>query len=187
MNDDEPASLGLDPRSVANLILSVRDRPTTNLELQKILYFVHGVHLTRTRTPLVSGYFEAWTHGPVHTAVYSAFKQFGAQPITSFARKKDLRTGEVIEVRPPTARVVRRLTRQTIDALDDLTAGQLVAMSHAKNGPWDHVFGRTKNERMLGLRISNELILERFRYHHLSARRLTHVEEPSEDTPLTYY
>ena len=187
MTQSSALNEGLDPRSVANLILALREKPTTNLELQKLLYFVHGTYLTRTKAPLVSGYFEAWTHGPVHTAAYSAFKKFGAAPISIRAVKKDLRTGKTTEVPEPDDRVVRRLIRQSIDALGDLSAGQLVTMSHARDGPWDAVFSRSKSETMLGLRISNELILERFKNHRMSACQLNEVDEPDEDTPLTYH
>jgi len=57
-----------DPRAIANLMLDEADRrgwKITNLALQKLLYFAHGIHLTKTKEPLVSGYFEAWQYGPV--------------------------------------------------------------------------------------------------------------------------
>ena len=77
----------LDPRSFANLMLDEGDRlgiELTNLALQKLLYFAHGIFLNESRgKPLVSGYFEAWQHGPVRPAAYKAFKGAGARPITS--------------------------------------------------------------------------------------------------------
>ena len=62
-----------DPRSIANLLLDEADRLAiniTNLSLQKLLYFAHGLSLIEDGKPLVSGYFEAWQHGPVHPLVY---------------------------------------------------------------------------------------------------------------------
>lgn len=71
-----------DPRSICNLMLDeANDVPITNLALQKLLYFVHGLHLIERKSPLVMGYFEAWQHGPVHPAAYSAFKAAGKSPI----------------------------------------------------------------------------------------------------------
>lgn len=181
------APITYDPRSIANLILSVVHHPISNLELQKLLYFVHGAYMVRNKEPLVSGYFEAWTHGPVHPAVYSSFKEFGAEPITSRAMKKDIRTGELSEIPLPNDRDIIKLTRKVVDSLEDMTAGQLVKLSHARKGPWDVVFRRSKNEQMLGLRISNELIRERYRNHWFAADELDEVDEPTEDTPLAYY
>jgi uncharacterized phage-associated protein len=65
-----------DPRVVANAIIdraAQEGQPVTHIALQKLLYFAHGLFLLRHRKPLVSGYFEAWTYGPVHPAVYGAF------------------------------------------------------------------------------------------------------------------
>ena len=67
--------MSYDPRVVANLILDIRDElnlETTNLELQKLLYFSHAFSLNRFDVPLVSGFFEAWKNGPVNPAVYLA-------------------------------------------------------------------------------------------------------------------
>ena len=176
-----------DPRAVANLILDVIHRPVTNLALQKLLYFLHGAYLLRSKKALVTGYFEAWTYGPVHPAVYSAFKEFEGTGITSRATKKDLRTGEISEIQAPIEPELLKFTRKTIHSLEDLTAGQLVTLSHARDGPWDMVYKRSKNEHMLGLRISNEAIRDRYKNHWFSADRLEMVDEPTEDTPLTYH
>ncbi|WP_443025544.1 type VI toxin-antitoxin system SocA family antitoxin [Sphingomonas sp. PB4P5] len=184
LDDDGSAT---DPRSVANLILKTAGRPLSNLELQKLLYFAHAAYIMRNKKALVSGYFEAWTYGPVHPAVYSSFKSSGSEPITTLAQKKDIRTGEITEIDVPTDPEIVSVVRKTVHSLGDMTPGQLVKLSHAKDGAWDVVYARSKNERMLGLRISNELIRERYRNHWLSADKLNHVEEPSEDTPLTYH
>jgi uncharacterized phage-associated protein len=123
----------------------------------------------------------------VHPGVYSAFKEHGASQITVPAKKKDLRTGEILSIPLPTHPEVVRIARLTVDGFGDLTAGQLVRLSHARDGPWDEVFKRSKHEKMLGLRISNKLISDRFKYHRLTACKLDEVEEPGEDTPLAYH
>lgn len=176
-----------DPRSIANLILGVIHSPPTHLSLQKLLYFVHGAYLLRKKKPLVSGYFEAWNYGPVHPAVYKAFKHFGDMPITERAVKTDIRTGEVSEVQIPNDAEVLLTTSRVVASLEHLSPGQLVKLSHAKGGPWDEVYCRSKSEHMLGLRISNEAIRERYRAHWFPADQLEQVDEPTEDTPLTYY
>lgn len=176
-----------DPRAVANLILDVIHRPITHLSLQKLLYFVHGAYLLRKKKALITGYFEAWNHGPVHPGVYNAFKEFGPNPITSRALKKDLRTGVLEGIRTPDDVELRTITEKVVRSLGSLSAGQLVKLSHAQGGAWDLVFVRSKSEHMLGLRISNELIRDRYKNHWFSAEKLEIVDEPSEDTPLAYH
>src|SRR3546814_10577509 len=73
-----------DPRGVANLLLDlaeVRQKPISNLVLQKLLYFAHGRFLIESKKPLLAGYFEAWQFGPVHPTVYHAFKAATDRPI----------------------------------------------------------------------------------------------------------
>jgi uncharacterized phage-associated protein len=177
----------LDPRAVANLILATAQRELTNLELQKLLYFAHGVYLTRTKRPLVSGYFEAWTYGPVHPAVYTSFKDAGSGAISTLARKKELRTGELLEIELPTHKEVLRVVRTIVDSFAEFSAGQLVKLSHAEGSPWDEVYKKSQTHKLLGLRISNDLISTNFRFHRLTACKLENVEEPGEDTPLAYH
>lgn len=176
-----------DPRMVANTIIkqcAFQGTPATHIALQKLLYFAHGLFLVRHRKPLVSGFFEAWTYGPVHPAVYAAFKDCGAKTITGAARRKDLRTGEMHDLPELTSREARRVINQIITAYGELTAGQLVRLSHARGGPWHIVCEKAQSIGTLGLRISNELISEKFQYHKLSSCNLNDVGELSEDTPI---
>lgn len=179
-----------DPRVVANAIIARaahEQLPITHIALQKLLYFAHGLFLLRHRRPLVSGYFEAWTFGPVHPAVYAAFKASGSEPIECKAHRKDLRTGQQMDLPELSDTAARRVIDQILTAYGDLTAGQLVRLSHARDGPWDVVCRSAKTRTTIGLRIGNDLISERFQFHKLSACNLIDVGEPSEDSPLTHY
>ena len=42
----------------------------SRLELQKMVYLAHMLHLGQTGRPLVRGDWEAWKHGPVHPELY---------------------------------------------------------------------------------------------------------------------
>src|SRR6266478_1478173 len=100
-----------DSRAIANLILDEGHRsecPITNLALQKLLYFAHGLFLIERKRPLVSGYFEAWKLGPVHPAAYQAFKSAGDKPITFRASRLNLLTGELSPIPPPSEPDVRQ-------------------------------------------------------------------------------
>lgn len=193
MNAASAIGAPYDPRAVANAILrecAIADQPITNLGLQKLIYFAHGLFLIRSEgRPLISGHFEAWTYGPVHPAVYSAFKSAGSQPILAPAMAKNLRTGQQSDIPLPEDRNVNRIIRLTVDSYGSFSVGQLVHLSHAKDGPWDVVYKRSQSQRMLGLRISNELISERFKFHKASTCELDRIGDFDgfEDTPLAHH
>src|SRR4051794_34975608 len=88
-----------DPRTICNLILDEAHSggcTLTNLALQKLLYFAHGLHLVETTRPLVAGFFEAWQYGPVHPTAYHAFKAARAAPIQFRATLQDPFTKETV-------------------------------------------------------------------------------------------
>src|SRR5260221_12006869 len=93
----------VDPRAICNLMLDEAQGriPITNLALQKLLYFAHGIYLVKTKYPLVYGYFEAWEYGPVHPTAYAAFKAAGDQSITFRAVKQHPLTGESSPIASP--------------------------------------------------------------------------------------
>jgi hypothetical protein len=90
-------------------------------------------------------------------------------------------------VNPPRRVEINDLIEQVVVSLGHLTAGQLVTLSHARDGPWDIVYRKTKSQPVLGLRISNDLIRERAKFHKVSVDKLENVREPDEDSPLTNY
>ncbi|SUW69031.1 Panacea domain-containing protein [Bordetella avium] len=58
------------------------DWTLTNLQLQKILYIAHMIHLGRTGRPLIHDeMFEAWDYGPVLPSVYRRASSFGADTV----------------------------------------------------------------------------------------------------------
>lgn len=177
-----------DPRAVANLMLDEADRRglrITNLALQKLLYFAHGIYLTKEKCPLVSGYFEAWQYGPVHPAVYRAFKSSGSGPISTRAVAKDPLTGETRELSKPTDMVVIDLVSDVTKSYGHLSPGRLVDLSHAKDSPWSAVVDKARTEVAFGMRIPDNMILERFRHHKVAVGTLPRTgEPPSDDTPF---
>lgn len=46
----------------------------SNLKLQKLVYYAQGVHLAAAGKPLFDDEIVAWTHGPVATDLYHAYK-----------------------------------------------------------------------------------------------------------------
>ncbi len=184
-----PTTGNFDPRVVANYIIEAAHKNIRQIALQKLLYFSHGLYLSRFRKPLVQGYFEAWKFGPVHPTVYTSFKEFGNVPINKLAVGKDLRTGKdkiLAKLNDVEARIV---IDRTLSAYKDFTDFQLVHLSQAPDGPWDRINSKAATERMMGLRIPNELIFKDFGKHKLSADTLYSDEElyDAEDAPITYH
>lgn len=180
--------VGYDPRGMANLMLDEADRVSvkiTNLALQKLLYFAHGIHLVQTKEPLVSGYFEAWQYGPVHPSAYKAFKAAGSSPIAFRATGQDPMTGAPREIVTPNESRLTSLMQQVLGSYGRMSPGRLVDLSHAKDSPWSYVVEKSRTEVAFGLRISDNVILERFRHHKVSIGLEPLSGEPSDDTPFT--
>ncbi|WP_217522081.1 Panacea domain-containing protein [Vibrio metschnikovii] len=53
----------------------------TNLQLQKLVYIAHGIHLAKSGQPLLDQEVNAWKHGPVIPSVYNVFKKYKNSPI----------------------------------------------------------------------------------------------------------
>ena len=73
---------------LANYIVDkcIKDNvPITNLQLQRILYFIQKDFLKRG-SPAFSDYIEAWEFGPVVPNVYFCFCGFGTMPILFISR-----------------------------------------------------------------------------------------------------
>ncbi|WP_430514173.1 type VI toxin-antitoxin system SocA family antitoxin [Pannonibacter phragmitetus] len=177
-----------DPRAIANLLLDEADRrgwKITNLALQKLLYFAHGLYLTKMKSPLVSGYFEAWQYGPVHPSVYRAFKPSGSEPINSRAVAQDPLTGKARDLPKPTDLDVIDLVSDVMRSYGHLPPGRLVDLSHAKGSPWEVVVDKARTNVAFGMRISDDIIIERFRHHKVSVGSDPRAgEPPSDDTPF---
>lgn len=181
------SSSPFDSRSICNLMLDVADHDGIaigNLALQKLLYFAHARYLVDVKRPLVSGYFEAWKYGPVHPAAYRAFKASGDQPITFRARRQDPLTGHSEELAPPDHPSTIVLVKWVMATYGRLTPGRLVDVSHAKGGPWDFVVGEARQTMAFGLRISDNVILERFKFHKVAVGAAPGAGEPGEDSPF---
>lgn len=76
------------PIAVANYIINCGNelnKPVSNLQLQKIMYFAQGEFLAKYDQPLIDGQFSRWQYGPVLREVYSIFKYNGPLPIHNVA------------------------------------------------------------------------------------------------------
>jgi uncharacterized phage-associated protein len=176
-----------DARAIGNLILDEAERNgfrLSNLSLQKLLYFCHGSYLLRKGAPLVKGYFEAWQYGPVHPVAYESFRSAGDKPIEFRAKSLNPLTRQYEDIRRVDDLDCRLIVSTVVNAYGGLSAGRLVDLSHAKNAPWSYVVENSKLRPMLGLRISDNVIRERFRFHKVSVSAHPRSGEPNDDSPF---
>jgi uncharacterized phage-associated protein len=176
-----------DPRVISNLMLDESDSQgitISNLALQKLLYFAHAICLIENKKKLVTGYFEAWKFGPVHPIAYAAFQSAGARPINTRAMKTDPITGKKIELRSPDNRQLFDFISRIISTYGRASPKHLVDISHAKGAPWDVVVEKAQTSIAFGMRIHDDLIIERFKFHKVAVVTALAVGETYEDHPL---
>lgn len=179
---------GHDPRSIANAIIDHalrRGRTITHLSVQKLLYFAHASYLIQNSgRPLIRSTFEAWQHGPVCRPVYDALRQNGNQPITALIRSRDLFTGIEAVVPLPTDHDVGDHVAHVMRTMGNMSAKQLVELSHAKGGAWREIWDRGQNGVSLGNRIDDKLTMERFAALRMTLRDDPATEEMDEAAPV---
>ena len=154
--------MNADGRALANYILDRCDasgRNVTNLALQKLMYFCHAWMLVRYKVPLVRHSFEAWEFGPVLPYVYRDFKEHGNDKITTRAQSLNLSNGEREIAKLDLAADKSKSLDSLISFYAQLSAFDLVRMSHVPGGPWDQVWRHSRAANP-GMRITNQIIEE---------------------------
>ncbi len=106
------------------------DYPVSNLQLQKILYFIQRYYL-QNNNQLFDDDFEAWQFGPVIPTVYYKFCGYGAMPITS-----KLNNSNVSDILPKDRKNIDNFTKDK----RKLYPWDLVEETHRIGGAWDSTF-----------------------------------------------
>lgn len=109
------------------------NHPISNLQLQKILYYIQREFLQKLGRKAFSEGIQAWPFGPVVPDVYYYFCGAGAMPIWIC----DDPSEEVIQSIPPEE-------RQIIDGIIEtkrlLNPWDMVADTHRQGGAWESVY-----------------------------------------------
>lgn len=137
--------------SAAKKLCELSDWSLTNLQIQKILYIAHMMHIGShgLERPLLRNTFEAWDLGPVIPAVYHKIKIFGAERVGNiFRRVEDVTDSDALTA-----------LDETFEATRGKSASQLVAFTHYENGAW----ARNYQPNTRGLIIPNEDIESEYR------------------------
>lgn len=123
----------MEARTVANYMLYIMGDAfddLTNMKINKLLYFAQGHYLREYGEPLFDDGIEAWDHGPVIPAVYSAYKGYGDQPIKGYDASM------VLDMKPDAEEVLFGVARK----YGKYTASALRNMTHVIGSPWDQVY-----------------------------------------------
>ena len=155
----------IDSRIIANAVLDRADakgRAITNLDLQKIVYFLHGHFLKRHHRALVQGAFEAWPYGPVHRVLYDAFKSYNDTPIDGRGTAFDPIRRTSRELSPLEDRDAIAILDEVLDFYLDMPTYSLVQLTHGEGTPWSRTVDESERRVNLGMRIPGSLIAEYF-------------------------
>lgn len=125
----------------------------TNLKIQKLLYFAHGLMLARHNESLVQETFQAWKYGPVLENLYHALKIFGPSEILH--ESIFIKHWEEI---PKENTKAYKAIKDVLDQLGGLSGGRLIEISHHEAGPWHSVYHASETN----IQIENSLIKEYF-------------------------
>ena len=103
------------------------DCPISNLQLQKILYYIQKAFLNRGDRAF-SDNIEAWQFGPVVPNVYDHYCGYGAMPISFSSIKYDV------------AKEDKQLIDSIVGSKRVLAPWDLVEETHKKGGAWDKTY-----------------------------------------------
>lgn len=103
-------------------------QPISNLQLQKILYYIQREFLKNDRIAFADD-IQAWQFGPVVPNVYYTFCGFGAMPI-SVSNKPAIEMNEQD----------RRTVDQIVESKRDLRPWDLVKETHKSDGAWAETY-----------------------------------------------
>jgi len=133
-------------KQVANefLELAKRDgRQLTPMQLQKLVYFAYGWYLAITGERLIDERVEAWQWGPVIPSLYSAFREYGSDPIDDVpgelyfdGAKIKVRKFPLVSDDPGRDTIARNVIRRVWEIYGKYSASQLSGMTHEPNSPW---------------------------------------------------
>jgi len=111
------------------------DTPISNLQLQKILYYVQKAFLDAGKAAF-SDDIQAWQFGPVVPSVYYFFCGFGAMPISS-----------TYEDCPIVASPDKEIIDSIVEAKRNLNPWELVAETHKPMGAWARTYNNGAGNR----------------------------------------
>ena len=128
-------------KAVANKFLELAQHDNiqlTQMQIQKLVYISHGFNLALTNAPLIDEQVQAWQYGPVISSLYTEFRGFGNQSITSEATITTI--DDNFNVNSITPRINDEQTTQLINAVwnkyNIYSGPNLSDLTHQAGTPW---------------------------------------------------
>lgn len=115
------------------------DIPISNLQLQKILYFIQYNFLKNFSVPAFFNKIEAWPHGPVVPDVYYEFAYMAGNPIV-----REFNIGEELFLYNADLLLVNKVT----ESCRSLRPWHLVDLTHKDGSPWKQVYQEGKKNEI---------------------------------------
>lgn len=116
----------------------------SNLQLQKVMYYVQGNFIKEFKEKAFDDAIECWPYGPVVRRVWRLFNIFGRKPLNNFASES------VLKLRSEEKNIIIRVLRDKLK----MNVWELVDCTH-KEFPW-------KNANENNLEIIKDSDMERF-------------------------
>lgn len=115
----------------AKTLAVLRNWDVSNLELQKLLYIAHMIHLGQHDVPLIADGFEAWDYGPVVPSLYRHLRGYGADKI-----------GNVFHGVPMLSEASQEFVTLAGVATQTkgFSSGRLVSITHWPEGAWSNCY-----------------------------------------------
>lgn len=139
-------------RLIARYIIYLFDKAginITNMELQKMTYFVQAWYLANYHEPMADCKFEAGVYGPVCRELYSQYKKFKKDPIE-------------VKINPKIFNVIKDEDKKFIDevvgAYNQFSSIELMTMSHDE--AWQEARGDLQPDEQCNKIIENNRIEE---------------------------
>lgn len=112
----------------------------TQLKLQKLVYFCYAEYLCDTGKELFTDAIYAFKYGPVVDTVYEKYKKYGYKSITEEKENINVTVSEmpaksrILFAEDGTEKIIS--IDNTLKKYGQLTAGQLVELTHRQSTPW---------------------------------------------------
>ncbi len=119
-------------QDLAQYIINSSKCGISNLELQKILYFVVLKHYKDTGEYLLDENFEAWQFGAIVYDVYLFYRDYGANSIDQ--------TNQSIELEDS----IKQRVDFVLSKLSQYSYWDFVGLLHAKGGAWERTYTAEK-------------------------------------------
>ncbi len=118
---------------IVDITRKINELATTNLRLNKLLYFAQAWSLKERGVPLFPEGLEAWRNGPVVPSVYREFKEF---------RNARLELDDEFDYSLIDADTASFLM-DVLNKYSGVATSRLVYITHADDGPWHRAYHST--------------------------------------------